>query len=229
MKVEDNWDEEIDMALCAVIMGLAYVLAGITHFLMPREQLHMASGIQLSFFESLNRSSGAFKIHYWAIMIAALAGAAVVVGIGDALGMKQGMMLLIFRTGAICGFLVTALSFGLMLNRAVRISRMWSSLSENTQETIHTHGLPNLDPFGLFGFGLVGLWLLVFNVAAINAGTLPVWHGIVGCVGGILYVAVLIGMIFHVGFLVDISAALGCIVVAPLWSFVLAVFLLQRF
>ena len=52
------------MAWCAIIMGLAYIIAGITHFRMPREQLHMASGIKPAFFESLNRSSGAFKIHY---------------------------------------------------------------------------------------------------------------------------------------------------------------------
>ncbi len=217
------------MAWCAIIMGLAYIIAGITHFRMPREQLHMASGIKPAFFESLNRSSGVFKIHYWAIMIATLAGAAVVAGVGDALGMQQGIMLHILRAGAICGFLVTALSFGLMLNRAVRISNMWSSLSEHAHETIQANGLPNLDPFGLFGFGLVGLWLFVFNVAAINAGALPIWHGIVGCVAGVLYVVVLIGMFFHVGLLVDISAALGCIVVAPVWSIVLAVFLLISF
>jgi hypothetical protein len=28
---------------------------------------------------------------------------------------------------------------------------------------------------------------------------------------------------FHIAFLVDISAALGCVVIAPIWSIVLAV------
>lgn len=210
----------------AIAMGLSYIVAGVTHFLMPREQLHMASGIQPVFFESLKRSSAVFKIHYWAIIVGSLTGAAVVMGIGPALGVKQGIMLMILRIGAACGFFVTALSFGLMLKRAVRISHTWPSLSEHTQETIRKNGLPNLDPFGLFGFGLVGLWLIAFNVAAINAGALPDWHGIVGCVGGVLYISVFAGILFRIAFLVDISAALGCVVVAPLWSIVLAVMLL---
>ena len=62
----------------AIIMGMAYIVAGITHFLMPREQLHMASGIKPVFFESLKSSSTVFRIHYWAIIIGTLAGAAVV-------------------------------------------------------------------------------------------------------------------------------------------------------
>ena len=214
------------MAWCAITMGLAYIVAGITHFVMPREQLHMASGVKPAFFESLQRSSNTFKIHYWAIMIATLAGAALVVGIGDALHMEQGIILTLLRVGAICGFLVTTLSFGLMLNRAVRISNVWSTLSEHTQEAIRTSGLPNLDPSGLFGFGLVGLWFVVFNVIAVNAGALPVWYGIAGCVVGVLSLAALIGMLLHVGLLVDMSAALGGVVLVPFWSTALAVLLL---
>ena len=60
------------MAWFALAMGVFSVLTGITHFLMPREQLHMASGIQPGFFESLRISSAAFTIHYWAVIASAL-------------------------------------------------------------------------------------------------------------------------------------------------------------
>jgi hypothetical protein len=206
----------------AIAMGVFSMVAGITHFLIPREQLHMASGIQPGFFESLRISSTAFTIHYWAITASTLAGAAVVIGIGSALDMQQGIILMILNVGAVCGFIVTSLSFGLMLKRAVHISRIWPSLSQHAKETIRTNGLPNLDPFGLFGFGLVGIWMIAFNMAAINAGTLHVWHGLVGCVGGLLYLSVLAGMMFRIAFLIDVSAALGCVVIAPIWSIVLA-------
>jgi hypothetical protein len=204
-------------------MGVFSIVGGVTHFLMPREQLHMASGIQPGFFESLRISSIAFTIHYWAIIASTLAGAAVVIGIGPALDMPQGTMLMILGAGAVCGFVVTSLSFGLMLKRAVYISHIWPSLSKQRKETIRTNGLPNLDPFGLFSFGLVGIWMITFNTAAINVGALPAWHGLLGCAGGLLYLSVLAGMMFHVAFLVDISAALGCVVIAPIWSIVLAV------
>lgn len=207
----------------AIAMGAFSIVAGITHFLMPREQLHMASGIQPGFFESLRISSAAFTIHYWAIISSTLAGAAVVIGIGPALNIPQGTILGILNVGAVCGFVVTSLSFGLMFKRAVQISHFWPNLSQHVKETIRANGLPNLDPFGLFGFGLVGIWMIAFNMTAINVGALPAWHGLVGCVGGLLYLSVLAGMLFRIAFLVDISAALGCVVIAPIWSIVLAV------
>ena len=206
----------------ATAMGVFSIIAGITHFLMPREQLHMASGIKPGFFDSLRTSSVAFTIHYWAIIASTLAGAAVVIGIWSALDMQQGTILMILNVGAVSGFVVTSLSFGLMLKRALQTSRIWHSLSQHAKETIRANGLPNLDPFGLFGFGLVGIWMIAFNLAAIDMGTLQVWHGLVGCVGGLLYVSVLAGMLFRIAFLVDISAALGCVVISPIWSIVLA-------
>jgi hypothetical protein len=211
------------MAWFTLAMGVFSVVAGITHFLMPREQLHMASGIQPGFFESLRISSAAFTIHYWAIIASTLAGAAVVIGIGSALNMPQGIILTILSVGAVCGFVVTSVSFGLMLKRAIHISHTWPNLSQHTKETIRTNGLPNLDPLGLFGFGLVGIWLVAFNMAAITMQVLPTWHGMAGCVGGLLYLSVLAGMTFHIAFLVDVSAALGCVVIAPIWSIALAV------
>ena len=214
------------MAWFTLTMGVFSVVAGVTHFLMPRAQLHMASGIQPDFFESLRISSAAFTIHYWAVIASALAGAAVAIGIWSALNMPQGIVLTILSVGAVCGFVVTSLSFGLMLKRAIHISHIWPSLSQYAKEIIRANGLPNLDPLGLFGFGLVGIWMVVFNTAAISMEALPAWHGLVGCVGGLLYLSVLAGMTFHIAFLVDVSAALGCVVLAPIWSIALAVKLL---
>ena len=211
------------MSWFAIAMGVFSIVAGITHFLMPREQLHMASGIQPGFFDSLRNSSAAFIIHYWAIIASALAGAAVVIGIWSALDMQQGTILMILNVGAVCGFVITSLSFGLMLKRALHVSNIWHSLSQHAKDTIRANGLPNLDPFGIFGFGLVGIWLIAFNVAAINAGALSTWHGLLGCAGGLLYLSVLMGMMLRIALLVDVSAALGCIVIAPIWSIVLAV------
>lgn len=213
------------MAWFALTMGVASLVGGITHFLMDRAQLHMASGLKPDFFESLSQSSGAFKVHYWAMMIASLAGAAVVLGVGMALGIKEGTYLVILRAGAAFGFMMTALSFGLMLKQALRLTDAWPGLSEGAREAVKAAGLPNLDPWGLFGFVFVGLWFLMFNVMVVSVGALPMWLGIVGCVCGVSFLLVFVGMLLRVGLLVDISAALGCVIVAPIWSISLAWFL----
>ena len=215
------------MTWFAIAMGVASLVGGVTHFLMPRKQLHMASGLKPDFFESLRQSSCAFKTHYWAMMIASLTGAAVVLGAGMVLGIKEGLFLGLLRLGAAFGFMVTALSFGLMLKQALHLAETWDGLSESTREAVRATGLPNMDPWGLFSFVLVGLWFLVFNVTAFHVGALPIWLGIIGCVGGASFLLVFIGMLLHIGLLVDISAALGCIVVSPVWSIGLAYFLIR--
>jgi hypothetical protein len=211
-----------DMAWFAITMAVASVVGGVTHFLMPRSQLHMASGLKPEFFESLNQTSGAFKVHYWAIMIASLAGAAVVIGAGMTLGVKEGIFLTMLRAGAAFGFMVTAISFGLMLKQALRLADAWFNLSEEARQAGKATGLPNLDPWGVFSFVLVGLWFIVFNVTAVSTGALPMWLGIIGCVGGASFLCVFAGMMLHVGMLVDVSAGLGCVVVAPIWNIGLA-------
>jgi hypothetical protein len=213
------------MAWFAIAVGVASIVGGVTHFLMPRAQLHMASGLKPDFFESLSNSSRAFKVHYWAMMIASLAGAAVVLGAGMALGIIEGIFLVLLRGAAAFGFMVTALSFGLMLKQALRLTDAWPGLSEAVREATKAAGLPNLDPWGLFSFFLVGLWFLVFNVTAVSTGALPMWLGIIGCVGGASFLSVFAGMLLHVGLLVDISAGLGCVIVAPIWNIGLAWFL----
>lgn len=215
------------MAWFAITMGVASIIGGVTHFLMPRSQLHMASGLKPDFFESLSQASRAFKLHYWAMMIASLSGAAVVVGAGMALGIKEGFLLVILRAGAAFGFMVTALSFGLMLKHALRLTDAWPGLSDGARDAVKAGGLPNLDPWGVFSFVLVGLWFIVFNVTAVSAGALPVWLGIIGCAGGVSFLSVFVGMVLHVGILVDISAGLGCVIVAPIWNIGLAWILLS--
>jgi hypothetical protein len=139
-----------------------------------------------------------------------------------ALGIEEGFMLVVLRAGAAFGFMISALSFGLMLKKALRLTDAWPGLPEGARDAVKAGGLPNLDPWGLFSFVLVGLWFVVFNVTAVNGGALPMWLGIIGCVGGASFLLVFVGMVLHVGILVDISAGLGCVIVAPIWNIGLA-------
>ena len=80
------------------------------------------------------------------------------------LGVKEGVFLMLLRAGAGFGFMVTALSFGLMLRQALRLAKTWPALSEGAREAVKAAGLPNLDPWGLFNFFLVGLTEVCLNL-----------------------------------------------------------------
>lgn len=68
-------------AIFAFVAAVAAATVGVSHFLMPRAQLHFATGVTPAFFESLAAGSGAFRIHYGAFVVAALASTAVVLGV----------------------------------------------------------------------------------------------------------------------------------------------------
>lgn len=143
------------IAWCAFVMGLFFIIAGITHFVMPDEQIHFATGIKPGFFESLNHSPKAFIIHYWAFVIVGLAGASVVLFVCSALGVAEGTVLKVIKVLGVSGFLVFSLNFSRLLGYSLSKSYIWDDLSEATQKTVLSIGLPNLDPAGLFSFGLI--------------------------------------------------------------------------
>ena len=68
-------------AIFAFVAAVAAAIVGVSHFMMPREQLHLATGVTQAFFESLGKGSGAFRIHYWSFVVASLASTAVVLGV----------------------------------------------------------------------------------------------------------------------------------------------------
>ena len=58
-------------AISAFLCGALYLLVGVTHFLLPREQLRGATGVDAAFFESLASSSAVFTVHYWLVVLPA--------------------------------------------------------------------------------------------------------------------------------------------------------------
>lgn len=215
------------VAWCAFVMGLFFIVGGITHFLMPREQIHFATGIKPEFFKSLNRSSKAFTIHYWAFVIVGLAGASVVLFTGSVLGITEQIFLKVAKILGVSGFLVFSLNFNRMLGYALNKSSMWDDSSGDTKETILSIGLPNLDPSGLFTSGLTGTWFIIFNITAINQDLIPIFIGVTGLIGGFFYLVVFLGINMKMSLLVDIGAGLGGLVLAPIWCFGLWIFILN--
>lgn len=52
------------MEVLAGLTGIGYLIVAISHFLMPAEQLHFASGLDAEFFRSLAADPAMFKLHY---------------------------------------------------------------------------------------------------------------------------------------------------------------------
>jgi hypothetical protein len=141
----------------AFVAAVAALIVGVSHFMMPRAQLHMATGVTPAFFESLAAGSGVFRVHYWAFVIVALAFTGVIVGCRRLLPEPRPLSYRIAEVWGVLGLAVTAIDFALMQSKAVSIAAAFGGLDASARSAVVAMGLPRLDPTGLFSFGLVGV------------------------------------------------------------------------
>jgi len=216
------------LSCCAIVTGALYLASGLTHFLMPRAQLHLASGVSRAFFESLAARPGAFTVHYWAVVLTSLFAIGVIIGLNEMFGSGAGLWLKISGVWAIVGGAVTAVNFDLFRSHALEAARHFAGLDPAGQSALLATGVPTIDPTSFLGFGLPGVWFITINLAGNRRGLLPKALSALGVLGGALFELVFLGTIFHVRLLIDIAAGLGGVIVAPIWFISLGALLLRR-
>ncbi|MCD6194531.1 MAG: hypothetical protein J7L26_13855 [Candidatus Aminicenantes bacterium] len=115
------------LTIFALTAALAYLVVGISHFLMPPEQLHFARGVTAEFFTSLSHESLAFHFHYWAFVLALLLT-------GEVFSLVQAedswpWFYFVVRFWAYLGLGVAAFDFARMHFQAIHGASIFSSLS----------------------------------------------------------------------------------------------------
>jgi Domain of unknown function (DUF4386) len=197
--------------------ALCYWLIGGTHFLMPKAQIHFATGIKADFFESLASGSAAFQVHYWVFAVFSLFAIGVVLGLRNLLSSKPNVWLHLTEVFALIGFGVTAIDFVMMQSYALRLAGKWPSLDATARAILSASGLPHLDSEGFFGFGLVGLWFGTVNISLFKAKLIPKWLAILGLLGALLTELTFLGTVFHIARLIDLAVGLGGMIIGPIW------------
>jgi hypothetical protein len=201
---------------CAFSAAAGYLIAGVTHFLMPAEQIHFAKGISAQFFASFSSGSVWFVIHYWAFVYASVSVLGVVLGLSSKLRLDS-LMQRLATVLASAGLIITAVDFAMMQAYALRMADKFSALGPDAQAAIIASGLPHLDLTGLFGFGFVGFWSFIANMKIVRDRELPRGLGLLGIFGVLFYEAAFFGSLLHIPVLTDIGAAIGGILIAPAW------------
>jgi hypothetical protein len=200
----------------AITVGALNLLVGLTHFLMPRAQLRGAAGITSAFFESLARDSSVFMLHYWLVVILSLLTFAVVSAFLS--------LLREHRSGPVCwasalgffGAALAAIDFASIAVEAPRLAKLFVNAEPAARPLLLVFGVPHCDPC-FFSWGLLGVFALTINGAALRHRLLPRPLGAIGVAGGVLFILVFLGSLFHTVWLIDFAVALGGLVVGPLW------------
>jgi hypothetical protein len=205
-------------ATSAFLCAALYVLAGFTHFLLPRDQLRGATGVDAAFFDSLAASSAVFVAHYWIVVLVCLFAVGVTLAFFSLLRGHQSGFLCWAALLGLFGAALAASDYALVAVESPRIAQRFAASPPAAQSALLLQGVPHVDPC-FFGWGLMGMWLLTANVAALRSGRLPRLLGSLGILGGLLSLSGFAGALGGSPLLVDISVGLGFVVVAPIWSF----------
>ena len=204
---------------CAILLGISYLIIGLTYLLLPETQkggtlLHESE----TFLLSLSQSPTLITIHHLVSGLSALLGIAVVMGVLNfAHTLNEGWVRWMSYLGYL-GFGVTAVDhFRILSIEPIRAERFVGG-DLSTQSIIKTTNFfVSIDPHMWLSFGLVGVWVLVISWLLLRKKVLSRLFGYIGIAIFVLYFLVELGTVFKNELLISVSAGLGAIILAPIW------------
>lgn len=176
----------------AVAVGVLYLLVGATHLLLPRAQLRGAGGVSGAFFESLARDSLVFSIHYWIVVLLSLLFIAVIVAVLELLHDHRTGVVSWAAIVGILGAALSTLDFAYVGVTVPRVAAQFVRAPRESQSILLLTGMPHIDPCFL-ATGLMGVFAIVANTAVLRHKLVPRFLGVLGVVGGVIYLLVFIG------------------------------------
>ena len=200
---------------CAILVGISYMVVGVTFFMLPAEQ--QPGGSAAEFLASVAASSTVVVVQYWAFALGALLAIAVVTAVSDLVRSANEGLVRWTSTLAILGFAIVAVQFLILQDHSPQLAAGFVEADESAQAALAIMGTRGLDPDAWMGFGTVGLWFLVVNWLAMGGSQLPKGLTYVGLAAGIAYALVVAGNVLSIPVLIAVAAGLGGIVLGPIW------------
>jgi hypothetical protein len=201
--------------ICAILVGISYVVVGITHLLIPAEQKTGAD--PAVFLTSFAQSPTMAILEWWALALGAVLALAVVPAISEKVRSANEGWVRWTGTLATVGFAFTALQYFRYL--AIYPTRAATYMAADTATKAAmaaNQPIVSLDPQGWLTYGAVGLWFLVVNLLALRNNLWPRLLAYMGIIAAILYWFVVAGFVLQTEILIAIAAA-GAVIIGPIW------------
>jgi hypothetical protein len=205
----------------AILLGISYVVAGISYVLLPEGQ---RSGDPDVLLRSLAEDGlAAFYAVNWALVVGAVLALAAVPAI-TALVERAGPSVAGWaRRVAYAGFAVAGVQYTRLVTLAPEDAFRYVGTDDPIQQaairgdSLHTL----LDPEQWFIFGGVGLWVITVGVLGLRTKALPRALGLIAVAAGAMYWLVVVGNLVGTVQFITVAAILGGVVLAPtfyVWS-----------
>ncbi len=200
---------------CSILLGILYLLIGITYLLLPADQ-KQTSAVD-KFLPSFAENPTTQIIQFWGFALSGLVAIAVVLAVSESVRSENEGWVRWTSNLAILGFSVVAINNFRNIAFQPGLARAYVEGDAVTKTVIELSGPFSLDPQGWLGFGAVGLWVFVVSLLALRAGSWPKLLAYVGIATAVAYWLIVVGFVFNQEMLFTIGAALGGIILAPIW------------
>jgi hypothetical protein len=200
---------------CSVLLGILYLTVGVTYLLLPADQKQTSATDK--FLISFAQDPLIQTIQFWQFALSGLIGIAAVLAISESVrGVEEGWLRWTSNL-AILGFSVVSINNFRNIAFQPGLAAAYVNGDEATRAAIEFGGPYSLDPQGWLGFGAVGLWVLVVSLLAMRREAWPRLLSHVGITTALAYWCVVAGSVLGLEMLFTIAAALGGIILAPIW------------
>ena len=200
---------------CSILLGILYLVIGITYILLPADQ-KQTSAVD-KYLPSLAENPTIQVLQFWAFALSGLVAIAVVLALSESVRSENEGWIRWTSNLAILGFAVVAINNFRNIGYQLPLARTYVEGDAVTKTVIELGGPYGLDPQGWLTFGAVGLWVLVVSLLARRAGIWPNLLTYVGIATTVAYWLIVVGFVFNQETLFTIGAALGGIILAPIW------------
>lgn len=206
-------------AYCSILLGVTYVLAGITFLLLPARP-----GDTLKVLFAAGSSPGWYRLFYGELALTGLLGLALIApasrliaGAGNAWTEWMGRVAYVAFAVALVQGLRTATLLPGLGQLFLGCGKCTSNLA--IQQTVATWlytSLP-LDPLNWIAFGGLGLWILALVLTGLGASRLPRLFLRIGLALALAYWVIVAGSVLREGTLITFGAVAAGIVLGPMW------------
>lgn len=198
--------------VCAMLVGILTVMAGITYLFLPDAQRLQVPGAEL--LPSFAEDGNVLRLELLELGLVGIFGLGAVAGLSRLVAADHGGWLRWAGTVATVGFAVTAVGQFLAIERLPRVADAFVAGDEATRAALAAVWKSTLDPYALFGFGGVGFWILVLSIIGLRerGGLRSLWS--LGIAVGIMYELVPLGQLLESSALILFTGAAGGILAA---------------